>query len=109
MHNPPRRRIGCYEVMSVVCLFSELRNKEVIDLKSGARLGYVCDAEFDSSCGTICALIVPGAGRAGGLRGRDDDYVIPWNCISRLGDDIILVELPEAPNRRRRDKRPLLY
>ena len=76
------------------CLFSELRSKEVIDLKSGAQ---------------ICALIVPGAGRAGGLLGRDDDYVIPWNCISRLGDDIILVELPEAPPRRRREKRPLIY
>lgn len=103
------QRIVCHEVINVVCLFSELRNKEVIDLKSGARLGYVCDAEFDSTSGAICALIVPGAGRAGGLLGRDDDYVIPWKCISRLGDDIILVELPEAPNRRRRDKRPLLY
>ena len=29
------------------CLFSELRNKEVIDLRTGARLGYVCDAEYD--------------------------------------------------------------
>ena len=91
------------------CLFSDLRSKEVIDLKSGARLGYVCDAEFDSCSGQICALIVPGAGRAGGLLGRDDDYVIPWGCITRLGDDIILVELPDSTQRGRRDKRPLIY
>lgn len=91
------------------CLFSDLRSKEVIDLKSGARLGYVCDAEFDSCSGQICALIVPGAGRAGGLLGRDDDYVIPWGCITRLGDDIILVELPDSTQRHRRDKRPLIY
>ena len=91
------------------CLFSELRSKEVIDLKSGMRLGYVCDAEFDACSGQICSLIVPGAGRVGGLLGRDDDYVIPWNCITRLGYDIILVELPDSPSRRRRDKRPLVY
>ncbi len=91
------------------CLFSELRSKEVIDLKSGLRLGYVCDAEFDPCSGQLCALIVPGAGRAGGLLGREDDYVVPWGCITRLGDDIILVDLPESPARRRREKRPFLY
>ena len=90
-------------------LFSEIRCKEVIDLKSGMRLGYVCDAAFDACSGQICSLIVPGAGRAGGLLGREDDYIIPWNCITRLGDDIILVEMPESPSRRKRDKRPLIY
>ena len=47
------------------CLFSELRNKEVIDLRTGARLGYVCDAEYDPAEGRLLALIVPGPGRAG--------------------------------------------
>ena len=28
-----------------------------------------------------------------GLFGRKDDFVIPWNCIRRIGSDIILVEL----------------
>ena len=91
------------------CLFSELRNKEVIDLKSGMRLGYVCDAEFDPCSGQICSLIVPGQGRAGGLLGRDDDYVIAWGNIQRMGDDIILVEMDANPSRRRRAKRPFLY
>ena len=54
-------------------LFSELKYKEVIDLRSGARLGYVCDAEIDPADGRILSLIVPGQGRAGGLLGRDDD------------------------------------
>ena len=63
------------------CLFSELRSKEVIDLKSGLRLGYVCDAEFDACSGQICALIVPGAGRAGegpeGIRNGVDLLQLP--------------------------------
>lgn len=90
-------------------LFSELRYKEVIDLKSGMRLGYVCDAEIDPVEGKIISLIVPGQGRAGGLLGRDDDYVLPWSALTRLGDDIILVDLDKDPARRRRDKRQIFY
>ena len=90
-------------------LFSSLREKEVIDLASGLRLGYVCDAELDGCTGQLCALLVPGPGRAGGLLGREDDCIIPWQCIRRMGDDIILVELPESPARKRREKRPLIY
>ena len=93
----------------MACLFSELRCKEVIDLHSGQRLGYVCDAEYEPCAGKILAIIVPGQGRAGGLLGREDDYVIPWSSISRLGSDIILVDLQQSPSRRRREKRPFLY
>ena len=94
----------------MACLFSELRCKEVIDLHSGQRLGYVCDAEYDPCDGKILSIIVPGQGRAGGLLGREDDYVIPWSSISRLGSDIILVDLEQSPSRRRRrEKRPFLY
>lgn len=89
-------------------LLSEMRYKEVIDLKSGQRLGFVCDAEIDPADGKVIALIVPGQGRAGGLLGREDDYVLAWNSITRMGDDIILVDLPSEPPRRRREKRPLI-
>ena len=37
----------------MACLFSELRCKEVIDLHSGQRLGYVCDAEYEPCEGRI--------------------------------------------------------
>ena len=29
---------------------------------------------------------------SGGLLGRRDDFIIPWNCIKRIGPDIVLVE-----------------
>ena len=37
--------------------------------------------------------------------GREDDYVLPWECIVRLGSDIILVELKGECPRRKRPKR----
>lgn len=74
------------------CRFSEFRYKEVINIRTGSRLGYVCDAEFQSPEGRITALVVPGKAKYFGLLGREDDYILPWECISRVGDDLILVE-----------------
>ena len=74
--------------------FQELRDKEVIHVCEGARLGYVNDLVVDICCGRVTALIVPGPCRFLGLFGREDDYVIPWLCIKRIGDDLILVDGP---------------
>lgn len=82
--------------------FSELRYKEVIDVHSGFRLGYVCDAEFDDAEGRIISLITPGRAKWFGLLGREDDYVLPWKCIVRIGSDIILIDAKEELPRRKR-------
>ena len=73
------------------CTLSDLRCKEVINVATGQRLGYICDAEFDMNDGRILSLIVPGERKMGGLIPGDRDYVIPWNGIVRMGKDIILV------------------
>ena len=57
--------------------FSDFRYKEVINVHTGQRLGYVCDAEFTSPEGRITALIVPGRARYLGLFGREEDYILP--------------------------------
>ena len=78
------------------CRISDLRCKEVINIATGARFGYVGDVELDLEDGKICALIVPGPARFFGLFGRGEDRIFPWECIKRFGDDIILVE-QDAP------------
>ena len=70
-----------------------LRYKEIINLCTGHRLGYVGDVEMDLAGGKILSLIVPGRLRFFGLFGREEDYVIPFDCVSRFGDDIILAEV----------------
>mgnify|MGYP000810192363 CR=1 FL=1 len=87
------------------CCLSDLRYKEVIDQSTGQRLGYVCDAEIDLDDGKIVSLIVPGQKKLGGLLSGDDDYILPWGSISRLGEDIILAEVSGQQPRRRREKR----
>ena len=43
----------------MISYFSELRYKEVIDIKTGMRLGYVCDGEMDEKEGRLLSLITP--------------------------------------------------
>ena len=85
--------------------FSELRSKEVIHVCEGARLGYISNLTLELDCGRVSAVVVPGPCRFLGLFGRDRDYVIPWGCIRRIGEDIVLVDgpIPEwrVPRRRR--------
>ena len=73
--------------------FTEMRCKEVICISDGERLGFVSDVVVEVPEGCVVAIVVPGPCRFWGLFGRKDDYVIPWNCIRRIGPDIILVDI----------------
>ena len=74
---------------------SELRQKEVINISDGKRLGFVCDVEIDFENGRIESIIIPGSGRLFGLLGKDNEFVIPWERIKKIGEDIILVDMDE--------------
>lgn len=71
----------------------DLKNKEVINYCNCERLGYPCDIDFCPRTGCIEKLIVPGPCRFLGLLGHDREYVIPWNCIRQIGEEIILVDI----------------
>ena len=91
------------------CRIREIRNKEVVNICDGCRLGFVGDLEIRMPEGTVCALIVPGPFRFFGLWARGEDYYIPWDCIRKIGSDIILIEkeFPRAapPRERKRGRR----
>ena len=69
-----------------------LREKEVINLCDGSRLGCPEDFEIDASNGKITSIIVP---RPSGFLGLSHcyDLIIPWNRIECIGEDAILVRL----------------
>lgn len=77
---------------------SDLSFREVIDLDSGRRLGRVRDALVDGDTGKISALIVPGRLRCLGLLGREEELVLPWETLERLGEDILLVRRGKTGN-----------
>ena len=71
----------------------DLRMKEVINISTGQRLGYVGDLEFDITTGKVLTFIVPGPRRFFGLLPAEVDYVFPWESIVRMGDETILIQL----------------
>lgn len=73
--------------------FCELRRKEVINVCDGARLGQICDLEIDICTGMILAILVPGPSRLFGLLHNDEEMMIPFCKIKKVGEDVILVEI----------------
>ncbi len=76
----------------MICSINELKTKEVINVSDGARLGFVSDVEIDLKDGRLTAIVVPGAYRLMGFLGRDEDIVIKWENIKKIGDDIIIID-----------------
>lgn len=80
----------------MVVSFCALRNKEIINMKTGLKIGFADDLEFDTESGKIVSVIVYGKPRALGLMGRDDDMVIKCRDIKLVGEDTILVDFDES-------------
>lgn len=73
--------------------FSELKQKDVINICDGSRLGRPIDLVLNErACAE--AIVVPDAGGLlGCLKPARDGTAIPWERIRRIGDDVILVEV----------------
>ncbi|MBQ4065235.1 MAG: YlmC/YmxH family sporulation protein [Clostridia bacterium] len=74
------------------CAFTDLRNKEVINLQNGRRLGYVSDVELDIRDARLVSILVSGEG---GFFRKATVLRIPWACIQHVGEDLLLVSVKE--------------
>ncbi|MBQ2754555.1 MAG: YlmC/YmxH family sporulation protein [Clostridia bacterium] len=74
-----------------MCKFSELKNKEVINVSTGERLGFVCDMEFDTETGKVNSIVLPPSKSKLFSFNKENETVILWNEIKKIGNDIIIV------------------
>ena len=81
----------------MTCRIGELRNKEVVNVKDGSRLGFISDIELDTDTAALTAIVVYGRLRLLGLLGREPDAVIPWQDIQLIGGDTGLVMWRQPP------------
>jgi YlmC/YmxH family sporulation protein len=70
---------------------SEFQIKDVVNVSDGKRLGNIGDIEINLTTGKIEAVVISGSGRVLGFFGKDEDVVIPWKNIIKIGQDVILV------------------
>ena len=78
------------------CNSEDFRDKEVISVCDGRRLGFICEIEFDVCDGRITAIVVRSDGGFLGV-GKGCELLIPWEKIQKIGEDIILVDGIEFP------------
>lgn len=73
---------------------SDLRMREVINIADGRRLGMIKDIDVNLQEGRIDAIILPGlsGGKFLGFLGKEEEIIIPWDKIKKIGMDVILVE-----------------
>ena len=82
---------------------TDFRKREVINITDGSRLGFVRDVEIDKD-GRIKAIIIPGPAGILGLFNRNNDFVIPYENIKTIGEDLILIEMEINYNQSSRRK-----
>ena len=74
--------------------FQELRQKQVVNVCDGKQLGKVSDVVFTYPEGRVKGIVAPG-GR--GFRWGKQDVYIDLKCVTKVGVDVVLVELKSAP------------
>ena len=72
------------------CNSEDFREKEVVNVCDGKKLGCVAEVEFNVCDGRLTAIVVPVESGFLGL-GTKERIVIPWDKIVRIGEDVILV------------------
>ena len=82
----------------------DLQCKEVINVCTGERMGYVNDVELDLSTGRLLAIVVPGPWSFSSLFSHGEEFVVPWSQIEKIGGEIILVRFESPPQYRKKPK-----
>ncbi len=78
-------------VMEAEITFCDIRRREVINGSDGRRLGHVTDIVFGIESGKVSGVILPYGKR--GMFGKSQDLFVPWSCVQKIGEDVILVEI----------------
>ena len=70
--------------------FTDLKEKEIINVFDGKKLGRIIDVLFDSSTGIVRGIVVPGEKK---IFRKSEDIFVPLDRIRKIGGDVILVSL----------------
>lgn len=70
---------------------SDLQTKTIVNVKDGRNIGSIIDANI-SIDGSIESLIIESQKRMLSFS-RENDMIVRWKEISKIGDDVILVDV----------------
>jgi YlmC/YmxH family sporulation protein len=70
---------------------SDFQIKDVVNISDGKKLGNIVDIDINLTSGKIDAVVIGGNSRVLGFFGKEEEFVIPWKNILKIGQDVILV------------------
>ena len=82
--------------MNYFTFINALRTMEVIDIKTGTKLGYIKDIVVDIENSRVVSILLPGVQR--GWFSKEEDIEIPWKKVLKAGMEIILIDSSEVEN-----------
>lgn len=75
---------------------SDFQLKDVVNVADGKKLGNINDLEINTTTGKIEAIIISTSAKVFGFFGKDEEVVIPWRNIVKIGADVILVRFYQS-------------
>ena len=70
----------------------DLKLKEVINIHTAEKLGYIKDVEISFQDGLIETVIIPKKPYFLNMFFKNRCFVIPWNSIVKIGRELVLVD-----------------
>lgn len=73
--------------------YKDISGKEIVNVNHGSRLGILgqTDLEIDEKTGQIESFIIPNY-KWFGLKKEGAETKIKWNAITKVGEDMIMIE-----------------
>lgn len=70
---------------------TDFQIKDVVNVADGKKLGNISDLDINLVTGKIDAIIIQTGSKMMGFFGKNDEVIIPWSNIVKIGTDVILV------------------
>ncbi|MGM9986598.1 MAG: YlmC/YmxH family sporulation protein [Bacillaceae bacterium] len=75
---------------------TEFQEKDVVNVADGKKLGNIGDILVNLNTGKIESIVIAKSSRVLGFFGKDEEIVITWNNIVKIGEDVILVRYQQS-------------
>ena len=73
---------------------SDLQNKDIVNVNDGRNIGNIIDVKIDESSGNIVSFVIePNKNFFKLFNKGGNDTEIKWNSITKIGEDVILVNI----------------
>lgn len=75
--------------------FVDIREKEVINIYDGKKLGHIIDIIFDRQTGRVTGVVIPGIKK---FMRKTEDIFVPIDNLKKIGEDVLLIKLAPQEN-----------